>query len=264
MTEQPPQENRSGDSGDSRSSEKEEIALAINALKREYESAQTQREEHDRQSLKWTRRTAKAAVAYTVLTALLLSAGIYSGIQAMLAIGVANRQAAISEDAAKRQLRAYVFVDQIWITGVDSITGTETFVRIKNSGLTPAYGLIHANTYFIGEFPLKKPLRPVTIMAYGADDYSFSELGPGGIHDKPKRHNPVTPLQVAGLRAGTFAIYFYGGVAFTDAFGCHRWMRYRSVLGGPLANRGLNLAFANNGNDTSDETAQDCLFKAPQ
>jgi hypothetical protein len=177
----------------------------------------------------------------------------------------AERAAEIATDTEKRQLRAYVFVDNIGIAEIDSAAGPRTWVRIKNSGLTPAYGLIHENVYSIREYPLKTPLPVMTPLRATANNYSFSELGPGSIHDKPRRHRFITPLEIAGLSAGTSVIYFYGLVTFTDAFGCHRWIRYKSVLGGPVANRGLdNLVITDDSNDASDETAADCLFKATQ
>lgn len=58
-------------------------------------------------------------------------------------------------------------------------------------------------------------------------------------------------------------LYLYGEVNFTDAFGCLRWMTYKFVLGGPDAGQFPGIAPAADGNETSDESAEDCVFKAP-
>jgi hypothetical protein len=178
----------------------------------------------------------------------------------------ASVQANTAIDTEKRQLRAYVFVDDIEITGVTSADGPKTLVRIKNGGQTPAYKLRHVGGYTnVLEYPLKTPLPTATLMfRRGSDEASFSELGPGITHDKIRPHRPIAPFQIMGLRSGTLALYLFGEVHYTDAFNCDRWIRYRNVLGGPVADHFPQLAIAADGNDASDETAADCLAKAPR
>src|SRR5215469_12190254 len=71
--------------------EQHQIAIAIASLERRYDAGETQRSEHDRETLKWGRRAARASIFYTGFTALLLAAGIYSAFQAWRAVAAANR-----------------------------------------------------------------------------------------------------------------------------------------------------------------------------
>jgi hypothetical protein len=219
---------------------------------------------HQRELVKWTKILACVTAALAFATFIVAFVSVLGARDTARLAEAASIQANTAVDTAQRQLRAYVFVDDMGITGIDSGQGPETLIRIKNGGLTPAYGLVNQSAYtnVIG-YPLKEALKPVTRLRLFTNKYSFSELGPGSTHDKKRRHRPITPLEIAGLRAGTFAIYFYGEVNFTDAFGCHRWMRYKGILGGPAWDHFPNLAIAGDGNDASDQTAQDCLFKAP-
>src|ERR1700730_14298144 len=94
MAENPDHQGRAGDDRNGSSSEDQKIAVAINSFKRSYKTAQRQRGEHDGKSLKWTRRTAVAAITYTFLTTLIVVAAGYT--------------VYVSSDTAHRQLRAYV------------------------------------------------------------------------------------------------------------------------------------------------------------
>jgi hypothetical protein len=164
-----------------------------------------------------------------------------------------------AEDTEKRQLRAYVFVNEDEITELDNPTGPVTSIKITNSGRTPAYKLTHVLVYTNAiKYRHKESLPPVP-----TGEGSLSDLWPGGTHSKINQRRRITPLELAGLEAGDLVIYLYGEVRFTDAFSCQRWMRYKYLLGGPGAYRGLYLTIAEDGNETSDETAEDCLYEAP-
>lgn len=45
----------------------------------------------------------------------------------------ANIQASTAVDTEKRQLRAYVFVDELWIKEIDSTAGPERLIKIKTA-----------------------------------------------------------------------------------------------------------------------------------
>ena len=170
-----------------------------------------------------------------------------------------------AEDTEKRQLRAYVFADELGISEIDSTNGPITWVKIKNGGLTPAYQLRNLGEYTGAvQYPLRRPLPTSLVIRRGVETASVSELGPGSVHNKPRRHKPLTPLEIIWLRTRKLVLYLFGEVRYQDAFGCDRWMRYRGVLGGPVADHFPEMAIAPEGNDTSDETPADCLYKAPQ
>jgi hypothetical protein len=155
-----------------------------------------------------------------------------------------------AEETAQKQLRAYVYVSSIDIIKVDSDTGPETTIVIKNSGQTPAYKATHANVFYWTQFPLKKPVPPIPFDVAG-DGGSVFELGPGDSSVKPKRRSPLSAAAIAGLKDGTFILYLYGEIRYTDAFNQPRWTRYKAMLGGPLADRGPNLARTADGNESN-------------
>jgi hypothetical protein len=128
-----------GGGGQRGAPEEHEIAVAINALKRSFETANNaQQEQHENQS-KWTRRTAAAAIIYTFLTSVLLGTSGYTAYEATIASGAATKQAVIADDAEHRQLRAYISLDGANITKFDDAAPTEGRLVFKNYGSTPAY-----------------------------------------------------------------------------------------------------------------------------
>lgn len=95
MVDNPRQEPTNSGRRDESIAEQDPIAIAINSLKSSYEAADNQRARHDAKTLKWAR-------CYTVLTGLLLAAGIYSASLAWRAVDASNRAA----EAAGRQAKA--------------------------------------------------------------------------------------------------------------------------------------------------------------
>jgi hypothetical protein len=100
---------------------------------------------NDGEHLKWNRRTAIAAIFYAGLTGLLLGAAGFSIYQTWNAIGeatraadAATRQADISDDTEKRQLRAYMGVNPGEVTNFGTRTQIFSLTR-RNVGQTPAY-----------------------------------------------------------------------------------------------------------------------------
>src|SRR6516225_40664 len=164
MQEKPARQPKGSNPSNSSPSEQQQIAIEIDALERSYDTSENNRQKHDRESLKWTRRTAKAAIAYTVVTALLLAAGIYSTIQAWRAVDAANRsaeaakdsvtaanraadaaaaQTRIAEDTEKHQLRAYAYAKPPPQGVQNVVAGGKVLavIAVRNSGQTPAYHL---------------------------------------------------------------------------------------------------------------------------
>jgi hypothetical protein len=146
MTENPDHQDRDRDDRNGSSAEDHKIAIAIDSFKRSYETAQKQRGEDDGKSLKWTRRMAVASLIYTGLTGLIIIASIYSVHEAQKAVKIAGRQANISEDTEKRQLRAYVISNKTHAVTygykfANSIQLWTIFSIVENIGNTPTRNL---------------------------------------------------------------------------------------------------------------------------
>jgi hypothetical protein len=87
--------------GEGQAAKDHEIAAAINTLGKRYETAQGNRYDHDRRAFLWTRRAAIGVGIYTLLTAAITVAAIYSAIQADHQVIEAKRQV----DAAEQTLK---------------------------------------------------------------------------------------------------------------------------------------------------------------
>jgi hypothetical protein len=144
--------------------------------------------------------------------------------------------------------RAYVYVDDISITGLDDPRGPETYIRIKNSGQSPAYGVTHVNAYTIYPYPHTNALPP----AAAAPDSQPSkfDLASGVTSFKTKRHRPIDQITGAGLAHGSRVLYFYGEILYTDRFKQPHFTRYKYVLGCPFAGRGLIFSVVPDGNES--------------
>ena len=119
--------------------------------------------------------TAVAATIYTVVTAALLAAGIWSAVQASNAViqaanavaeakrsaDAAQAQVAVSTDTEHRQLRAYVGLSPGDVENVgDEKTQKFTFQR-KNFGVTPAYDVSLVDLTF-GVITFGQPIPVLT------------------------------------------------------------------------------------------------------
>jgi hypothetical protein len=78
-----------------------DIVAAINAVGERYEAVQQGRTEHDRQTLKWTKRAGIGVAVYTALTLAIV-------VLAYCTFRTAQDQVAVSRDTERRQLRAYI------------------------------------------------------------------------------------------------------------------------------------------------------------
>lgn len=130
---------------DRRAAEERQIAGAINSLRSDYNAAQQKRTKAEGEQHKWSRRTAKAAILYTVLTGLILGGSVYSIYQTWNAVDAANRaadaatdEARTANDAERRTLRAYIGIQPGDIKDFGTTQQSMTVTRI-NSGHTPAY-----------------------------------------------------------------------------------------------------------------------------
>jgi hypothetical protein len=146
--------------GESGPREDKNVAFAINALHSTYKSSSDKTDQRENKQFLWTRRTAVAAIVYTLVTAALLAAGIWSAVQATNAVtqaanavavakrsaDVAQDQVAAAKDTEQRQLRAYVGI----IPGDVENFGEDTFeIKLirKNYGQTPAYDVGFSQVY---------------------------------------------------------------------------------------------------------------------
>jgi hypothetical protein len=173
------------------------------------------------------------------------------------------------ENTIKRQMRAYVVGEGGYIGNVTNpppglqipgpnpaaiafpAQGPIARISIKNTGQTPAFRVIHWGNSCFREFPLASPLPPKPPNMRPLN----SILGPGIISTKNFNiPNPLTPQEIARLRAGTGAIYVYGEILYRDAFGKEHFTRYRlmhHLISGTLG-ISTDLTFCEEGNEADE------------
>ncbi len=148
-------------------------------------------------------------------------------------------------DNGRQQLRAYVFPDQANLVWEGTAKPTMAEIVIKNSGQTPAYKVSTAMTIGIREYPLREelsvpsmPSKPTVMPPAGSATLSAGMA------------QPLTADQLKAVQKGTQAIYVFGDIAYTDAFGECRMTQYRLYYTGAGTDIGsrVGLTYLDEGN----------------
>jgi hypothetical protein len=150
-----------------------------------------------------------------------------------------------SVDNGHRQLRAYVFPDQANLVWQGTGRPTEAEVVIKNSGQTPAYRLSTSMVTGVAPYP---PQDDLVVPAMPAN---HTVVPPAGSYSlSVATEKPLTGDQLKAIQKGTQAIYAFGEIAYTDAFGECRVTRYKFYYLGAGAEIGskVGLSYLDEGN----------------
>jgi len=132
----------------------------------------------------------------------------------------AAAQVEVTQDTAKRQLRAYVFVERV---GLNYVNGRYLLnIEWKNSGQTPAYEL-NAGCEFIFSVPEWRGEFAVNFDRTGA---TKTVLGPGAAHQIIEFE--MKPGTVHGLWAtGKRTLFVFAETRYFDCFGQPRSTKNR-------------------------------------
>jgi hypothetical protein len=146
-----------------------------------------------------------------------------SALQAERSAKAAESAIEAANISSERQLRAYVFPDDVMIQ-VDAYFMVSAISNFKNTGQTPAYKTSMRGGIFVCSYPLVDetfPERPEAI------PISQGTIGAGmSIHSSVDMNGFIDQNIFAMLKNETAAIYFFGEVAYHDAFGKERFTRF--------------------------------------
>lgn len=123
----------------------------------------------------------------------------------------------------ERSLRAYVCMVRARLEGFRLGEIPSVMITLENSGQTPAYGLHGARDIDIREYPLTSELRAFDEGA----DWPKIILGPRSEHMPTisyDRH--INAEDLIEVKRGRRALYVWGFVRYTDAFGQTRSSEY--------------------------------------
>lgn len=158
-----------------------------------------------------------------------------------------------TRSTSRRELRAYIFPENVGIYClINQIPETEngkigSTVHIKNTGQTPAYNVKHVSHLAIWEQADEVNLVPDSLV--GAPSNS---MPPGGIVTASRRmKTKITKRQQSGLNKGKLAIYVYGRIEYTDAFGNDQFTLYKFGFAAWPLPENLTMSFAVTGNEAT-------------
>jgi TIR domain len=128
------------------------------------------------------------------------------------------------DETAKKQLRAYVYLDsEKIIERLHVVAGEEPqyLLRTKNYGLTPAYKLVVASGCGVGPWPPNEDV-PIPNVGEGTQvlppgAISYWGNAPGG---------RVSAEDFADMRAGARRFYIFGRISYVDAFDNARYTNF--------------------------------------
>ena len=150
------------------------------------------------------------------------------------------------EDIGERQLRAYVSVSEAYISSATGKTPPTISLEVRNFGQTPAYDLIWLASYTVSPepdaapFALHREVPPSKSTLFPATTTSKTIILPGW---KPDYGEMIS--------AGKAAVYAFGEISYTDAFGKKRRVAYRLKHGGSQGVRPEKLYPTEEGNEAN-------------
>lgn len=145
-----------------------------------------------------------------------------------------------AEDTARRQLRAYICLEEGRIEPHGNEGYCDVIFTLKNSGQTPAYNV---ETWQITRIvDLAEP--PYVIRT--PDKWGM--VGPGAGIGCKLLHNPLTPADRSDIKLEKKTVIVWGQVTYKDAFGQERYTNFCHILGSETQH-GWRLMPAKQGND---------------
>jgi hypothetical protein len=165
----------------------------------------------------------------------------------------AYQQGEISRDTERRQLRAYVTVDEVDIVKFDQSQPVQAHLVLKNTGQTPAYN--------ISAITLIQPNLPSAHSNRSLDGLTLKRtrgvLGTGGVLQMyPAISRTLSDEEYYYVKNGAGEIDIFGEVTYTDAFGTLRCTRYSfSYVGSDGSHPDKLVTPTEDGNDADEKCA---------
>ena len=169
-------------------------------------------------------------------------------VAAAFAVVFARRTLNTMNDTAKRQLRAYVVLNDTRL--IDLFGANPGFeVNFKNTGQTPARDFKATCRVAASPFPLFGPLS----LGPAAPLPSTSLVAPQGLNTVPlPAPRALTDVEKDLVRRRIMAFYVHGIVTYVDVFGDSHWTRFRVMCGGATGIVGGLLANCHEGNEMGE------------
>jgi hypothetical protein len=152
-----------------------------------------------------------------------------AGIAAERAADATTASVDLARSTAEKQLRAYVLVTNMTMSGVEVDATPSVKITIRNSGQTPAHDIAVSVAIGLIDYPpVNSPPNDDADIAK-----SISILGPQSESLIPAKLEGVLHYsQAVAINTGAKAIHIFGDIKYVDAFGIHRRTDFSSFYGG--------------------------------
>jgi len=157
----------------------------------------------------------------------------------------ANR---IAQDTAKRQLRAYLYVELKEVPKLIVGEIPEGHFWVKNGGLTPAHNFRLCSAFTIGKIPFEGQPPEIPEDAFSKGTYKAQGSSTVAYC---KATTPITQAWVNAVTSGTHMIVMYGEIRYDDVFGEPHITRYRANFGGELCITNECVLWHDEGNEAT-------------
>ena len=196
-----------------------------------YQAAEKAGRTHEECKTFWERTTSDPIATFTLVLAI-STIGLWV---ATIGLYVAG------ERHSERQLRAYVMIESVAITGIGDGQKPDIHITIKNSGQSPASHVTHWAKLGFSTFPeMSGPIPERN----PNENLPESAMAPGGtvgiITGVDLALNGAT---IRAIQAETHALYVKGEIRYTDAFGKSRETDFLLFCTGHLANAGSAASY---------------------
>jgi hypothetical protein len=165
---------------------------------------------------------------------------------------------------AQRQLRAYIGIDGMDYLPQGDGRALSYEIKLRNYGLTPAYGVSATTTRDILKYPLSATYKlieaPDADQAVGAPP-SYMTMHPGELRTVTSsvRDPRFSDEAITGFQDSTDGspdqtqLYCFGTITYRDAFGRDHWARYCKSFGGDYYKRYKKGSTCHLYNESSDD-----------
>lgn len=234
MAQDNPQNSNDSGGGNQPAAEQGQVAFALNALKKEYEAAQTDRKEHERKVFRWTRIAGIGVGIYTTLTAIIMAATVYAAMQSKISANAARQSVKISSDTETRQLRAYAYIAPT-LPNLQLGKPLDLEIAVRTLGSTLAYDVrttinaggsgipLQSDEYFAVHPSADRCTDFATILDPNTNNH---------IVHLPVSTFKATPDSLVALQSPNSRLYVWGEMHYRDVFHCQHWTRFCYQIGG--------------------------------
>ncbi len=204
---------------------------------------------------------ARAAWVQTVLLFLAFAASLWAAWAASLAAKAADETLNHARRTSIRELRAYVAPRD----GKISVKGQESGdyhcigqLKLTNLGQTPASKLICQAGLYVGDWPQTSVIRGGAIVLPGGDPVVNFELWPTEqVGIGAASFVDVSPEEAEAIMEKRKAIFLYGTIEYSDAFGGRVTTYFNRYKTGPDWLKQTILNVSPSGNETTYQEAND-------